>query len=55
MLIVALLPTLSLSAADSSDSQDESWLKEWQLKVRVGYNIGGTAPLLRVLWQEEMS
>lgn len=45
MLIVALLPTLSLSAADSLDSQDESWLKEWQLKVRVGYNIGGTAPL----------
>ncbi len=45
MLIAALLPTLSLSAADGSNSQDESRLREWQLKVRVGYNIGGTAPL----------
>ncbi len=45
LLFTALLMTASVSAASGEDQQPEYTIKDWQLKVRVGYNIGGTAPI----------
>jgi len=45
LLQAALLSSITILAAGSHDSQKEYPSDGWQLKARVGYNIGGTAPL----------
>ena len=44
-LFAALLSSVSISAADGHDGQNDCQHDGWQLKARIGYNIGGTAPL----------
>jgi len=45
LLFAALLSSLSVSAVSGYDRQNGCQHQGWQLKARVGYNIGGTAPL----------
>ncbi len=45
VLLTALLSLLSVSAACAHGAQDCCRHDGWQLRARVGYNIGGTAPL----------
>ncbi len=45
LLFAALLSSISISAGCGHDCQDAGCRQGWQLKARVGYNIGGTAPL----------
>jgi len=45
MLCIALLSPISVLAAGDHDGQDCCQHDGWQLRARVGYNIGGTAPL----------
>ncbi len=44
LLFVALLTSMPVSA-DGHDCQKGCQHGDWQLKARIGYNIGGTAPL----------
>ncbi len=45
VLFAALLTSISLSAAHGHGCEDGCQHGGWQMKARVGYNIGGTAPL----------
>jgi len=45
LLFAALLSSISISADGGHDGQNGYQTDGWQLKARIGYNIGGTAPL----------